>query len=139
MSRVSMITGVTGQDGAYLAKMLLEKGYEVHGIFPRRGSDTRWRLRELGINDDVRPLDADLLDPGSLMRALDLCKPDEIYNLGAQSFVTASWAQPVLTGEVNAIGVTALLEAMRVARSGARYYQASTSEMFGLIQAERQD
>jgi GDPmannose 4,6-dehydratase len=139
MGRTSLITGVTGQDGAYLARLLLEKGQRVFGMYPRRTSDTLWRLRELGVADDVRLLDADLTDMASMVRAIQACEPDEVYNLAAQSFVFSSWSQPILTGEVSGMGVTRLLEALRLVRPGARFYQASTSEMFGLIQTERQD
>ena len=138
MSKNALITGITGQDGAYLAQLLLGKGYEVYGLFPRRSTDTTWRLRELNIEQSVRVLDGDLTDLPSLLRALDACKPVEIYNLGAQSFVTASWMQPLLTSQVTGIATTNLLEAIRTINSGIRFYQASTSEMFGLIQAERQ-
>ena len=139
MSRTSLITGITGQDGAYLAKLLLEKGYEVYGIYPRRTADTLWRLRELGVDKQVRLLDADLTDLSSLIRSMQTSQPDEVYNLGAQSFVFSSWNQPLLTGDVSGIGVARLLEALRIVKPDARFYQASTSEMFGLIQAERQD
>jgi GDPmannose 4,6-dehydratase len=134
----ALITGITGQDGAYLAKLLLSKGYEVHGLTPRRSSDTQWRLRELGIAGDVRKIDGDLMDPASVLQAVLKCCPDELYNLGAQSFVTSSWSQPMLTAQANALGVTACLEAVRNVSPQTRFYQASTSEMFGLIQAERQ-
>ena len=139
MSRTSLITGITGQDGAYLAKLLLEKGHEVYGIYPRRTADTLWRLRELGVDKQVRLLDADLTDLSSLIRSMQTSQPDEVYNLGAQSFVFSSWNQPLLTGDVSGIGVARLLEALRIVKPDARFYQASTSEMFGLIQAERQD
>lgn len=139
MSRTALITGVTGQDGAYLARLLLEKGYEVHGLVARRSSDTRWRLRELGIADQLHYIEGDLADACSVQRAVIKAKPQEIYNLGAQSFVGSSWDQPVTTGIVDGLGVTHLLEAIRQFSPEARFYQASTSEMFGLIQAERQD
>ncbi|MBF7728999.1 GDP-mannose 4,6-dehydratase [Pseudomonas sp. N040] len=139
MSKSALITGVTGQDGAYLAKLLLEKGYEVHGLVARRSSDTRWRLRELGIEAEIRYLDGDLADACSIQRAVIKAGPQEVYNLGAQSFVGSSWDQPVTTGIVDGLGVTHLLEAIRQFSPEARFYQASTSEMFGLIQAERQD
>ncbi|MFV3305099.1 GDP-mannose 4,6-dehydratase [Pseudomonas sp. NY15181] len=139
MTRNALITGVTGQDGAYLAKLLLEKGYRVHGLVARRSSDTRWRLRELGIESEVVYLEGDLADACSVQRAVIKAKPDELYNLGAQSFVGSSWDQPVTTGIVDGLGVTHLLEAIRQFSPETRFYQASTSEMFGLIQAERQD
>lgn len=139
MAKSALITGVTGQDGAYLAKLLLDKGYEVHGLVARRSSDTRWRLRELGVDADIRYLDGDLADASSVQRAIFQSKPDEAYNLGAQSFVASSWNQPITTGIVDGLGVTHMLEAIRQYSSHTRFYQASTSEMFGLIQAEKQD
>ncbi|SDU34304.1 GDPmannose 4,6-dehydratase [Pseudomonas pohangensis] len=139
MTRTALITGITGQDGAYLAKLLLEKGYEVHGLVARRSSDTRWRLRELGIEGQIRYQEGDLADACSIQRAVIKSKPQEIYNLGAQSFVGSSWDQPVTTGIVGGLGVTHVLEAIRQFCPDSRFYQASTSEMFGLIQAERQD
>lgn len=138
MVKSALITGITGQDGAYLAKFLLEKGYEVHGLSPRRSSDTHWRLRELAIHDRVRLIEGDLMDLSSLLRALKSSKATEVYNLGAQSFVGTSWQQPLLTAEVDGVGALKMLEALRLADTGARFYQASTSEMFGLIQAEMQ-
>ena len=134
----ALITGVTGQDGAYLAKFLLGKGYEVHGLRARRGSDTLWRLRELGVENDVRLVDGDLTDLASLVRAMAQTGATEVYNLGAQSFVGTSWQQPVLTAQVSGVGAINVLEAVRIVNPKARFYQASTSEMFGLIQAERQ-
>lgn len=134
----AFITGVTGQDGAYLAQFLLKKGYQVHGMVARRSSDTLWRLRELGIIDDINLIDGDMIDVSSLIRGLEVSKADEIYNLAAQSFVGPSWNQPLLTAQVTGIGVANLLEAVRNVNTDARFYQASTSEMFGLIQAERQ-
>lgn len=139
MTKSALVTGVTGQDGAYLAKLLLDKGYQVHGLVARRSSDTRWRLRELGIESQINYLDGDLADACSIQRAVIKAKPQEVYNLGAQSFVGSSWDQPVTTGIVDGLGVTHLLEAIRQFSPDARFYQASTSEMFGLIQAERQD
>lgn len=138
-SKSALITGLTGQDGAYLAKLLLEKGYQVHGLVARRSSDTRWRLRELGIESQINYLDGDLADACSVQRAVLKAKPDELYNLGAQSFVGSSWDQPITTGIVDGLGVTHVLEAIRQFSPHTRFYQASTSEMFGLIQAERQD
>ena len=139
MARRALITGVTGQDGAYLSQLLLQKGYEVYGLLARRGSDTLWRLRELGIDREVRLIDGDLIDLASLLRAMEVARPDEVYNLGAQSFVGTSWQQPVLTAQVDAIGAVNVLEAVRVVNKDAHFYQASTSEMFGLIQTDRQD
>jgi len=139
-NKTAFITGVTGQDGAYLAKNLLEKGYKVVGAIPRRSSSdvNQWRLNWLGVTDQVIHEDCDLLDPTSLIRVLTKHQPDEIYNLGAQSFVATSWAQPLLTGQVTGMGAANLLEAMRLVLPEARYYQASTSEMYGLIQEPMQ-
>jgi len=134
----ALITGITGQDGAYLAQHLLGQGYGVHGLVARRSSDTHWRLRELDIERDVALIDGDLADVSSLTRALEASQATEVYNLAAQSFVGASWTQPLLTAQVTGMGVANLLEAVRQVNPQARFYQASTSEMFGLIQAERQ-
>ncbi|MET1079410.1 MAG: GDP-mannose 4,6-dehydratase [Pseudomonas sp.] len=139
MSKSALITGLTGQDGAYLAKLLLDKGYRVHGMVARRSTDTRWRLRELGIEGDIVYLEGDLADACAVQRAVIKAKPDEFYNLGAQSFVGSSWDQPVTTAVVDGLGVTHGLEAIRQFSPETRFYQASTSEMFGLIQAELQD
>ena len=139
MSKTALITGITGQDGAYLARLLLAKGYKVYGLLARRSSDTFWRLRELGILEELEFIDGDLTDASSIQRAVIKAKPDELYNLAAQSFVASSWSQPVTTGLVDGLGVTHCLEAIRQFSPETRFYQASTSEMFGLIQAERQD
>jgi GDPmannose 4,6-dehydratase len=139
MTKTALITGVTGQDGAYLAKLLLDKEYKVYGLLARRSSDTLWRLRELGIVEQLQFIEGDLADATSVIRAVCQSRPDEIYNLGAQSFVGTSWNQPVVTGMVDGLGVTHMLEAIRQFRPESRFYQASTSEMFGLIQAEHQD
>ena len=136
VAKRALITGITGQDGAYLAELLLGQGYAVYGVV-RRSSHAGvfdHRLKWLGIADQVRLLDGNLIDPSSLARIVQEVQPDEVYNLAAQSFVTASWQQPVLTGQVTGIGAVNLLETMRTLRPGARYYQASSSEMFGLIQ-----
>lgn len=139
-SKTALITGVTGQDGAYLSQLLLNEGYRVCGVSPRRStSDVNLsRLEWLGIKDQVALHDGDLGDLGSLVRIIQECQPDEVYNLAAQSFVQASWNQPVLTGQVTGIGAVNVLEAVRIARPEARFYQASTSEMYGLIQEPRQ-
>lgn len=134
----ALVTGITGQDGAYLAELLLDKGYDVYGLIPRRSSDSLWRLRELGIDADVRMIDGDVTDLSSILRSMQASKADEVYNLAAQSFVGTSWHQPILTAEVDGVGVLKMLEGVRLANPEARFYQASTSEMFGLIQAERQ-
>ena len=127
--RTAVITGVTGQDGSYLAELLLEKGYEVIGIVRRTSHDSYERIGHL--LDRVHIEAADLLDQHSLTTVIRDAKPDEVYNLAAQSFVPTSWNQPVLTGEFTALGVTRLLEAIRLAHPEARFYQASSSEMFG--------
>jgi GDPmannose 4,6-dehydratase len=134
MTKHALITGITGQDGAYLAQFLLEKGYQVYGLIARRGTDTLGRLRELGIADQVRLLDGDLIDLSSMIRAMEKSQAEEVYNLGAQSFVGTSWDQPILTAEVSGTSVVKMLEAIRIANPKARFYQASTSEMFGQIQ-----
>lgn len=136
MTKRALITGVTGQDGAYLAQLLLEKGYEVFGLV-RRSASAEFvgaRLRWLGIYDQISLLDGDVLDLSSVIRICRETQADEIYNLAAQSFVTSSWRQPFLTGEVTALGATNVLEAMRLELPGSRFYQASSSEMYGLIQ-----
>ncbi len=136
MTRTALITGVTGQDGAYLARFLLDKGYAVCGLLARRGSDTLWRLRELGILDDVTLIDGDLVDTGSLARALARSGAREVYNLAAQSFVATSWQQPLLTAQITGVGALNLLEAIRLHDATIRFYQASSSEMFGLSGAD---
>jgi GDPmannose 4,6-dehydratase len=138
-NKSALITGVTGQDGAYLSKLLLEKGYEVYGLLARRSSDTLWRLRELQIENEVRFIDGDLTDLSSLLRAMETSAAGEVYNLGAQSFVGTSWQQPLLTAQVDGVGALNVLEAVRIVNPKAHFYQASTSEMFGLIQADMQD
>ncbi len=139
MTRAALITGITGQDGAYLAKFLLTKDYRVFGMLARRSTDTLWRLGALGINHDVTLIDGDLIDMTSILRALETSGANEVYNLGAQSFVATSWRQPLLTANVTGIGALNVLEAIRIHDRSIRFYQASTSEMFGLIQAEHQD
>ncbi|WP_024352433.1 GDP-mannose 4,6-dehydratase [Aurantimonas coralicida] len=140
MKKTALVTGITGQDGAYLAALLLEKGYEVHGLARRSStSDVNLsRLDWLGITRDVRIVDGDLLDLSGMIRTIRDVKPDEVYNLGAQSFVKSSWQQPILTGHVTGLGVANILEGVRLERPDARFYQASSSEMFGLIQEEMQ-
>jgi GDPmannose 4,6-dehydratase len=135
----ALITGVTGQDGAYLARFLLDKGYSVHGVVARRGSDTLWRLRELDVLDNIEIIDADLIDLSSMIRALEKTEAQEIYNLAAQSFVATSWGQPLLTAEVTAVGALRMLEAVRIVNPKAHFYQASSSEMFGKAQEPVQD
>ena len=136
----ALITGVTGQDGAYLSELLLDKGYEVYGMARRTstGGFQDGRLRWLGIVDRVKIVDGDLTDLSSMLRLVRDIEPDEVYNLGAQSFVGTSWHQPLLTGSVTAMGVANILEAVRMGRPEARFYQASSSEMYGLIQESHQ-
>lgn len=138
MSKRAFITGITGQDGAYLAKLLVEKGYAVFGLLARRSTTTTWRLDFLGVTDQVTLIDGDLSDLASIMRAIQIAKPHEVYNLGAQSFVGSSWDQPLLTGNVTGLGVANVLESIRLIDPSIRFYQASTSEMFGLIQETMQ-
>ncbi len=132
--KTAFITGITGQDGAYLSELLLSKGYKVYGGFRRLSTPNFWRLDELNVTDKVNLVEVDLLDAGNLTRVIDEVKPDEVYNLGAQSFVAHSFKNPVLTGKVTGIGVTNLLEAIRMVNKKIRFYQASTSELFGLVQ-----
>jgi GDPmannose 4,6-dehydratase len=136
-----LITGVTGQDGAYLSQFMLHKGYRVFGMMRRSASSEiiGERLAWLGVRDKVELLDGNLVDLSSLTRVIQACQPDEVYNLGAQSFVAASWQQPLLTGQVTGLGAANVLEALRIVRPQARFYQASSSEMYGLIQSPRQD
>lgn len=139
-NKTAVITGITGQDGAYLAQLLLGKGYRVVGV-ARRSSHyglATHRLEWLGIADKVEIVDGDLLDLGGLCRIVREYKPDEVYNLAAQSFVKTSWAQPSLTAQATGVGVVNMLEAVRLERPQARFYQASSSEMYGLIQEEMQ-
>ncbi|WP_073302353.1 GDP-mannose 4,6-dehydratase [Fibrobacter intestinalis] len=136
MKRV-LITGITGQDGSYLAELLLEKGYEVYGLV-RRKSKLDFNNAE-HLKGQVTFLFGDMTDSASLLRAMEIAKPDEIYNLAAQSFVTTSWETPLSTADINAIGVTKLLEAVRLVKPETRVYQASTSEMFGKVQAVPQN
>jgi len=133
MKRRALITGITGQDGSYLAEWLLEKGYEVYGIVRRSSAPNLWRIEHILDRIELRP--ADLLDQLSLLKILDEVRPQEFYNLAAMSFVPASWDQPLLTGEYNAQGVTRALEAVRQVDTKIRFYQASSSEMFGKVRA----
>src|SRR5579864_6191921 len=131
MAKTALITGITGQDGSYLAELLLEKGYRVVGMTRRTSTDVHERI--LHIVDDIEFVSGDLLDQTSITSIIESVKPDEVYNLAAQSFVPTSWAQPVLTGEFTALGVTRVLEAIRAVDSKIRFYQASSSEMFGKV------
>jgi GDPmannose 4,6-dehydratase len=128
----ALITGITGQDGSYLAELLIGKGYRVFGLQRRSSTITTGRVDHL-LEEGVTLLSGDLIDENSLIRALEAAAPDEVYNLGAQSFVPTSWDQPLLTGEVTALGVTRLLEALRIVNPRIKFYQASSSEMFGNV------
>ncbi len=133
----AFITGITGQDGAYLAEILLERGYEVYGSFRRSSSVNFWRIEELGIINDkkLHLVEHDLTDLSNTIRLIDKIKPDEIYNLAAQSFVGVSFEQPIATGEITGLGAVNLLEAIRIVDRSIKFYQASTSEMFGKVQS----
>ena len=137
----AVITGVTGQDGAYLARLLLDKGYRVYGTFRRTSSVDFWRLREVGAfgHAELHLVEFDLTDLGTCIRLLQTAKPDEIYNLAAQSFVGVSFEQPITTAEITGVGALNLLEALRLTDTRSRFYQASTSEMFGKVQAVPQN
>ena len=133
MSKRAFITGITGQDAAYLAKLLLERGYEVYGAYRRSASVNLWRLHELRLDGKIQLVPMDLLELTNIMRTIQKIAPDEIYNLAAQSFVGISFDQLIYTTNVNAVGVAYLLESVRTLRPEARFYQASTSEMFGKV------
>jgi GDPmannose 4,6-dehydratase len=135
----ALITGVTGQDGAYLARLLLDKGYKVYGLVARRGSDALWRLREVGAEADVNLLVGDVTDVSSLLRAIGAAQPGEVYNLAAQSFVDKSWDLPSVTVQTTGMAVLNLLEAIRCTDPKIRFYQASSSEIFGRVQGQAQD
>src|SRR5215831_6181807 len=135
--KTALVTGITGQDGSYLAEYLLDQGYSVYGLIRRTSVQTLGRISHL--RDRVELLNGDLLDQNSLINAIADSKPDEIYNLAAQSFVPASFSQPVLTGEFTALGVTRILEAIRVVNPKIRFYQASSSEMFGKVESVPQN
>ena len=136
MEKVALITGITGQDGSYLAESLLAKGYKVFGLV-RRSSTVNFE-RLVHLQDKIELLPGDLLDQNSLISALKESRPQEVYNLASQSFVPTSWNQPVLTGEFTALGVTRILEAVRVVDPSVRFYQASSSEMFGMVRESPQ-
>jgi len=131
VTKRALITGITGQDGAYLAKFLLEKGYDTFGTYRRLSTPNFWRLQYLDVFDKINLIPADLVDAASLVEAIKISEPDEIYHLAAQSFVGASFEQPVGAGEITGLGVTRLLEAIRQINSEIKLYQASTSELFG--------
>jgi len=140
-SRKALITGITGQDGAYLAKFLLGKGYQVYGTFRRLSTPNFWRLQYLDIFNKVQLISADLVDAASIAEAIKISEPDEIYHLAAQSFVGASFEQPVGAGEITGLGVTRILEAVRTINPKIKFYQASTSELYGSgnTQAQTED
>lgn len=131
--KTAIVTGVLGQDGAYLSKLLLDLGYKVYGAHRRSSTTNTWRLRKLGIEREVELMPLELLEFSNIQRCIEKTKPDEFYNLAAQSFVGTSFEQPLFTGEVNGIAVTRILEAIRSVNPQTRFYQASTSEMFGQI------
>lgn len=139
MTKTALITGINGQDGAYLAALLLSKGYKVVGGMRRSSTPNTLRLQELKIAQDVRLVDLDLFELTNVMRCIDSVKPDEIYNLAAQSFVALSFEQPLYTAEIDALGPLRFLESIRQIDPKIRFYQASTSEMFGMVQAIPQD
>lgn len=135
MAKKALITGITGQDGAYLANLLLEKGYQVYGAYRRSSTPNLWRLETLGIKDRVQLVCMELTDQSSIQHVIQQIEPDEIYNLAAQSFVAASFEQPIYTGDLDGLSVTRILETIRTINPKIRFYQASTSEMFGKVQA----
>src|SRR5688500_9780597 len=136
MTKRALVTGITGQDGSYLAELLLDKGYEVFGVARRLSASNAWRIEHL--LDKVTIIQADLLDQLSLIKAVEQADPHEFYNLGAMSFVPASWDQPMLTGEFNAQGVTRALEAIRRVNPKIKFYQTSSSEMYGRVREVQQ-
>ncbi len=137
MSKSAFITGITGQDGSYLADLLLSKGYKVNGLIRRLSTPNLWRIEH--ILDDINLIEGDMTDQTSLVKAIKMSEPDEIYNLAAQSFVGTSWTQPVLTGNINGLGVVRLLDAIYSTGNETKIYQASTSEMFGKIKESPQN
>ena len=137
MSKSVLITGITGQDGSYLADLLLEKGYDVYGLIRRLSTPNFWRIEH--ILDKITLIEGDMTDQTSLVKALKISQPEEVYNLAAQSFVGTSWTQPVLTGNINGLGVVRLLDAIHSINSDTKFYQASTSEMFGKIRESPQN
>lgn len=139
MPKRALITGITGQDGAYLAEFLLKKGYKVYGTYRRLSTPNFWRLQYLDIFEKVSLIPADLLDSASISEAIKISEPDEIYHLAAQSFVGASFEQPVGTGEITGLGVTRVLEAMRQVCPDVKFYQASSSELYGTGNTKSQD
>ncbi len=139
MAKTALVTGVTGQDGDYLAGALLNKGYRVFGAYRRSSTQNFWRLEHLGIKEQVELVPFDLLDMGSIVRAIEEIGPDEVYNLAAQSFVGVSFSQPLATSTITGLGPVHILEALRLVKPDTRFYQASSSEMFGKVQAVPQN
>jgi len=137
MTKVAVVTGITGQDGAYLARLLLEKNYRVYGTYRRTSTPNLWRIKDLGIADhpNLELVEFDLTDLGNTIRLLERTEPDEVYNLAAQSFVAVSFEKPITTAQITGVGVVNLLEAIRIVNRNIRFYQASTSEMYGKVQA----
>ena len=133
MSKRALVTGVTGQDGAYLCRLLLERGYETYGAFRRSASLNLWRLEELGVAKDVRLVPLDLIEFTNILRTVEQVGPDEFYNLAAQSFVGLSFEQPIYTADIDGLSPLRILECLRAAKPDCRFYQASTSEMFGKV------
>jgi GDPmannose 4,6-dehydratase len=138
MPKTAFVTGITGQDGAYLSKALLDRGYKVIGAFRRSSDLNLWRLKMLGIADEVELVSLEMLEFCNILKAIEQAAPDEIYNLAAQSFVGSSFDQPIYTFDANGLGTVRLLEAIRIVNPEIRFYQASTSELFGLVQEDRQ-
>jgi GDPmannose 4,6-dehydratase len=139
LSKKALITGITGQDGAYLAQFLVRKGYKVFGTYRRVSTPTFWRLRYLGMADNITLIPCDLTDEGSILNAVLTADPDEVYNLAAQSFVESSFDAPTATGDVSGLGVTRVLDALRLVNHDCRFYQASSSEMYGDLAGDSQD
>lgn len=135
MDKTVLLTGITGQDGAYLAQSLLEKGYKIYGTFRRSSSLNLWRLKELGIDKDVNLIPVDLFEFSNILKAVEMTRPAQVYNLAAQSFVGLSFEQPLYTAEIDALGTLRLLDAIRMVDPGIRFYQASTSEMYGKVKS----
>ena len=137
--KTALITGISGQDGAYLANLLLNKGYRVIGGERRNASSTLWRLNELGIHNDIELVDFELSESTNILRVIDQYSPNEVYNLAAQSFVGASFELPTMTADITGLGVSRLLEAIRQVNKDIKFYQASSSEMYGKVQQTPQD
>jgi len=136
MSLKALISGVTGQDGAYLSKLLLDKGYEVYGMYRRTSNPNFWRMQNLGVFEKVKLIPADITDMASVLEAVTISEPDEIYNLAAQSFVGASFEQPLMSTDVNSLGTVRFLEAIRLLKPKIKFYQASSSEIYGNVKPE---